>query len=374
MKAPRIYYIDNLRIFLIALVVLHHLSITYGASGGWYYREVEGDTFTTLFLTMFTATNQSFFMGFFFLISAYFTVISYARKSIRTFILDRLIRLGVPLIIFYFFLSSLTIYMIIKLVDETSLSFFEFKQQHQGFGFGPMWFVQTLIYFTFAYVIYKLIFNRKPSVRSKPLEFPKPITIILAALAIGIISSVVRLWIPLGSELGNTGLQLPYFPQYIAMLIIGILFAKNNWFEKITYKQGIRWFLFAQVITLIGFPLTFYFGTKEAGIDPFGGGWTWQAATLAFWEQLVGFSIILGLIGIFKQILNNQRKWAKQLSGAAYAVFIMHPVVIVTLSAILKDWEVYPVLKFFILAPIALFLCFCIGILLKKIPVVNKII
>ena len=74
-------------------------------------------------------------------------------------------------------------------------------------------------------------------------------------------------------------------------------------------------------------------------------------------------------IGIFKIKLNNQGKWATQLSGAAYGVFIIHPFVVVTLSAILKDWEVYPVLKFVILAPAALFLCFSIGLLLKKIPV-----
>jgi fucose 4-O-acetylase-like acetyltransferase len=110
-KAARIFYIDNLRIFLIALVVLHHLSITYGASGDWYYNEVEGDTFTTLILTGFTASNQSFFMGLFFLISAYFTRISLERKPIGTFVKDRLIRLGIPLIIFYFLLSPLTIYM-----------------------------------------------------------------------------------------------------------------------------------------------------------------------------------------------------------------------------------------------------------------------
>ena len=193
-------------------------------------------------------------------------------------------------------------------------------------------------------------------------------------MAIGIVSFIVRLWIPLGSELGNTGLQLPYFPQYIGMLLIGILFAKYNWFEKITYQQGTKWFLFAQVITIIGFPLTFYFGTKTSGIEMFSGGWTWQAATLAIWEQLAGFSIIIGLIGIFKKQLNKQRKWAKQLSGSAYAVFIIHPLVIVTLSSILKDWEVYPVLKFIILSPLALSLCFGIGILLKKIPVLNKVI
>ena len=50
----RIYYIDNLRIFLIALVVLHHLAITYGGPGGWYYVENESDSISSIPLTMST--------------------------------------------------------------------------------------------------------------------------------------------------------------------------------------------------------------------------------------------------------------------------------------------------------------------------------
>ena len=130
--AARIFYIDNLRIFLIALVVLHHLSITYGASGDWYYNEVEGDAFSTLILTGFTATNQSFFMGFFFLISAYFTRISLERKAIGTFVKDRSIRLGIPLIIFYFLLSPLTIYMKLWLVEGVQYNFIEFVSENHN--------------------------------------------------------------------------------------------------------------------------------------------------------------------------------------------------------------------------------------------------
>jgi hypothetical protein len=353
---------------------MHHFAITYGATGSWYYKEVEGDTFTTLILTMFTATNQSFFMGFFFLISAYFTVLSFNRKPIHSFVKDRLIRLGIPLLLFYFIISPLTIYLKIWLVNGTELSFFEYVMQYQGFGFGPMWFVETLIYFSIAYVFIKVIFRKKSNVSVKQFSFPSQGIIIIAALIVSTVSFIVRLWFSLGSELGNTGLQLPYFPQYIAMLIFGILFARYNWFDAITYKQGIKWFAFAQVLTLIGFPVLFYLGTKSSGIEMFVGGWTWQAASLAIWEQLVGFSIIIGLIGIFKQKLNYQDTLAKKLSGAAYAVFIIHPFVIVTLSAFLKDWEIYPVLKFIILTPIALFLCFAAGMLLKRTPLLNRIL
>jgi len=372
MKPARIFYIDNLRILLIALVVLTHLSITYGALGGWYYKEVEGDLFTRLILTMFTASNQSFFMGFFFLISAYFTRISLERKSIGKFIKDRFVRLVIPLIFFYFILSPLTIYMKIHFSDGADITLFEFVKQYQGFGFGPMWFVETLIYFSFFYVVYKLIFRKKEVDDARPVRFPKPVIIILVALSISAVSFAVRLWFRLGSEIPHTGLQLPYFPQYIAMLIVGILFAKYHWFEQITYKQGIRWFAVAQFFILIVFPVFFIYGGGEG--DPYAGGWTWQSAVLCIWEQVTGFSLMIGLTGIFKEKFNQQGKLVKSLSGAAYAVFIAHAFLTVTLSIVLKSWEVYPILKFIILAPVALFLSYGMGILLKKIPIVNKII
>lgn len=78
-----LFFIDNLRIALITLVVLHHLSITYGHSGGWYYYEGKPDELTTILFTIFNTINQAFFMGFFFMISGYFSPGSYERKGAR---------------------------------------------------------------------------------------------------------------------------------------------------------------------------------------------------------------------------------------------------------------------------------------------------
>lgn len=63
----RDYYIDRLRSVMTALVILHHTAITYGASGGWFWRErdVSADP-SSILLTFFVATNQAYFMGFFF--------------------------------------------------------------------------------------------------------------------------------------------------------------------------------------------------------------------------------------------------------------------------------------------------------------------
>ena len=71
MTTKKIYYLDNLKVLLTVLVVLHHTFITYGASGGWYYKQPTDKMAALIPMTMFVAINQAFFMGFFFFISAY---------------------------------------------------------------------------------------------------------------------------------------------------------------------------------------------------------------------------------------------------------------------------------------------------------------
>src|SRR6185369_10018497 len=75
-------YIDRLRSVMTALVILHHTAITYGAAGSWFYNELHpsGST-SSLLLTLFCATQQAYFMGFFFLLAGYFTPASLERKG-----------------------------------------------------------------------------------------------------------------------------------------------------------------------------------------------------------------------------------------------------------------------------------------------------
>ena len=68
MEKARLYFIDNLRILLITLVAMIHLSISYGGAGSWYYKEGQADTFSSVVLSWHNGTVQSFSMGLFFLI------------------------------------------------------------------------------------------------------------------------------------------------------------------------------------------------------------------------------------------------------------------------------------------------------------------
>src|SRR5574340_1541995 len=112
MSKDRLLFIDNLRILLIILVVLHHLAITYGALGAWYYKEGQPDMIATILFSLFVAINQSFFMGFFFMISGYFTPGSYDKKGAWHFFKDRSIRLGIPLLFYIVFIDPLINYVL----------------------------------------------------------------------------------------------------------------------------------------------------------------------------------------------------------------------------------------------------------------------
>ena len=81
--APRLAYLDNIRIFLTALVIVHHSSLAFGGGGSWEVMDPARDEITSIILTYFTAVNQTYFMSAFFLLAGYFTPRSLEKKGHR---------------------------------------------------------------------------------------------------------------------------------------------------------------------------------------------------------------------------------------------------------------------------------------------------
>ena len=368
MSQQRLFYIDNLRIFLISLVVLLHLNITYGGPGDWYYNESEAEMPVLLLQAMFNITNQAFFMGMFFMISAYFTAGSITRKSSGRFIKDRLIRLGIPLVLFYFLLQPLTVWINYYFIRNDDASLWDFIWKYRVWGFGPLWFIEALLIFTFLLLLFrKILLNIH-------LRFPGNKGIIAVAILVGLIQYFIRRQFLVGWSIPYTNLQLPFFIQYIVLFVVGIIAYQNKWLDSIDFKTGKRWFIFAQIMILIVLPVILYLGGQESGMEPFLGGGTWQSFAWAIWEQVTGFALIIGLLGLAKKYANRQGKFAKGLSDSAYGVFVFHAPIIVGISALLVELDIPQLPKFIIVAPVALAVCFLLAWLIKQLPIARKIL
>ena len=144
----RLFFVDHLRVALIVLVVVHHLAVTYSGIPLWYYTEATDNAATFGLLSVLILVNQGYFMGLFFMISAYLVPGSVDRKGIGTFLKDRFLRLFIPLLAFYFVIGPATALgvAIYRGAGPPSL-----REYLESLGFGPLWFAS-------AYVVRKLPF------------------------------------------------------------------------------------------------------------------------------------------------------------------------------------------------------------------------
>ena len=375
---PRLFYIDNIRILLTILVILHHLAIGYGASGNNPYVEVgEISTVSTILMTLFVAINQSFFMGFFFMISSYFTPGSYDRKGAWLYIKDRLIRLGIPLLFYIVVIDPLLNYVLSRfygypesLGEYLSL----YLKGYDRLGVGPLWFVAALLIFSLVYALWRLAF--KPPATPPPSEGKAPSNLAIAgfALALGLLTFMVRIWIPVGKEFELLGFQLAHFVQYIAMFIVGIVAYRRNWFSALTVAQAKVW-RWVVLLLLVLFPVLFVAaGALEGDIDKAFGGVHWQSLAYSVWEQFMCLAMVVTLLVWFRTRLNQQGSLAQKMSAAAYATYIFHRPTIILLAIALSSIKLDLALKFVLVAPLAVALSFLVGYVVKRLPIARNIV
>lgn len=241
--APRDFYIDRLRSVMTALVILHHTAITYGGAGGWFWREIETSAApSSLLLTLFCATNQAYFMGFFFLLAGYFTPAALERKGYARFTGDRFLRLGLPLLAFGLVLGPITAALVTLAQGDgfwpTIVSLWQRKQ----FINGPLWFAQALLIFSLGYCVWRSVFG-SPLVPSQRTPRPVPASRWWLASALGTAAAAlaIRQFVPVGENV--FGLQLGYFAGYIFLFAVGIAAWQHDWLRQLTWKQSRAWII-----------------------------------------------------------------------------------------------------------------------------------
>lgn len=376
-RAGRLLFVDNIRVFLTILVILHHLMITYAGTGSWTYNENREDLVTSALGGWFCATNQSYFMGLFLLISAYFVPGSYDRKGAGRFLKDRLIRLGIPLALYSWVISPLFVWAFSY--RDTGLSFWryfpgQYFRTTAVIGHGPLWFVEVLLIFSLVYVVWRLATRSRPPQPSVEALFPANGTIALSALLLGIVTFLVRLVFPMdGYTFGPLNLQFGFFAQYIALFVLGLIAYRRNWLVGLPDRTGRLWLRTAVALILLWAPMMVVNGAINED-QSFKGGANWQAALYALWESVLCLSMCIGLVYAFRRYLNQTGKISSFLVPNAYTAYLIHAPLITYLASAVRDVILYPLLKFALVAPLAVLLCFGLSSLIRKIPYADRIL
>ena len=372
-QKPRILYIDNLRIFLIFLVVLHHWAIANGAPGDWYIKESNLSEVGNLLFTMFVATNQSFFMGFFFFISAYFIPASLSKKGDKLYLSERFKRLGIPLIFYFLVISPFINFLVEKFSNGFNGNYLDFLMVAKGiFSPGPLWFVALLLIFSVLYLLFgKMNMGIKKNTRA--FNF-RSIHIFQITIFVIVVTYIIRIFYPVGHWIPVLGIQPAHLTQYVVCFILGIAAFKFNSLAYLNFAISKRLLIIGQALIIIVFPGIFLITGGAGDVDLFMGGFTYQSLIFTIWEQLVAVSLIIGLLGIFRKYFNVQNNLARDLSKNSYAIYVLHGIPLVALSLTLQSLMINSMYKFLLFSVPALILCYLLAKLVRQIPVVSRIL
>ncbi len=130
----------------------------------------------------------------------------------------------------------------------------------------------------------------------------------------------------------------------------------------------------ALVLVLLFWPLALGGGAVQHGLEPFRGGLRWQALAYALWESMLGVSMCIGLFYAFRRYGAGQGKLAGFLSRNAYTAYLIHEVLIVAIAYAVRGVAIYPLLKWVLVALVAVPVCFAVSDVVRRAPYARRVL
>lgn len=354
--------LDALRMLLTFLVVVHHVSIVYGGAGSWYWKQASE---LDQRLVAFNAVNQSFFMGLFFLLAGYFSIISMRQHGVSAFVRGRAVRLGIPLLVYFLLISPLTVALAIANTPGELWSTVVQLIARRQFEPGPLWFVFALIILSGLLAI---IYARFPHKILSPIDLPNPFTIGLSLIVVGCFTFLVRNYMPVGEVV--LWLQLGYFPLYLLLFYFGVASGTHRLISTAHYHTMKAWIVVALilVVTLI------FVIQNPPGDGPFEGGFNLNALYYALWEPFVACGIIVSLLWSFQHRDSRLIRGLAAAAPLAYCVYIIHPPIIVIVSRLLTQMELDRYVKLLVNSVVSCAACLLAAKAIVSIPGFRRVL
>ncbi|ADH67335.1 MULTISPECIES: acyltransferase family protein [Nocardiopsis] len=344
----RLYYLDHLKLLLIALVVLLHAAQPYGPADWWYFE----DQAQAPLLSNAALVAGTFLMSLFLLISAYLVPAAYDRKGPKAFLGDRFRRfLPLVLVGFLVVVPVLMYAYYLNFRPHPDLGFAAYyadvymggADRPQGWSgpiwpdrqFAHLWFIQHLLVYALLYALWRALTarlrSRAPSSSTDTApRAPSTAAILLFVALVALATFALRVWYPVDTwvpllefiqaEPGDLALQSSFF-------VTGLLAYRQGWLTAFPDRAGYAWLTLGTV--LAGAHLAF---GEELDRWYTTGGWNTGSLLWSTVETLMCVSLSIGLLVLFRRWAARPSRLPLALAGLAFTVYLVHVPVVVALQ------------------------------------------
>jgi hypothetical protein len=346
----RLAPIDNLRGVLVAWVIAGHAMLGYTVIGGWPYDEVTEATMPRhleLILGTVLGPTALFVMGTFFFLSGLLASGSIARHGPAGFARQRLVRLGVPWLLFTLLIWPLLMWAAYRSAGHP-LPIWEALQARQPFlDSGPLWFVQILLYVSLGHAL----LTWGGQVRD---FHPRAISLVVMAIAIAAASFLIRLWFPARSQ-QVLDLHVWQWPQCVGLYALGVVVAGQGWAERVPLRTVRRCGIIVLVAVTTGIAIAAAVGISDLARDsvPFVGGWHWQALSLDVVEATLVVAGSVWLLGWAQRWLTSRGGGLTRVARGAYVAYLLQAPLLISLEIAGRSLDWPAVVKGLIVATVA---------------------
>lgn len=341
----RLFFLDNLRTFIIFMVVLYHAGWVYEPSGFLSSVWIVDDPAKNNLSGLLNMIMDMFMMPTMFFISGYFAPLSLQKKNEWRFLVSRFKRLMVPWLLAAVILLPLykVIYLYSRGLPQESLStYFHFNGSiliNQGW----LWFLPVLFLFDLLYVILSKATPRWMKIGLKA-----------AVAAVFVIGFVYSFCMSIFNTYGWTKTVLLDFQNerlliYFLTFLLGALCWKLKMFEKPPTSRMLYYLLCGTIWipmnVYIRFLLNLIFNPGQFIISG-------MADVAMVW---IGFHLsLLGLmylfINTFRYYLNRNGKVLSLLNECSFGVYVLHFIVVGVIALMLLDAAMPSLGKYVLLA------------------------
>jgi len=356
---------DNLRVLVIAVVVVWHTAVAYlgSTAGNWYYMDrTTSKIWSTAFFP--AAVISLFALGPLFLVAGWFSARSLTHKGAGAFARTRLLRLGVPLIVFTFLINPLASYL-----GDLGRGLHPSLADYLGgvYAVGVMWFVAALLAFSLAYALLRRV-HPPPVVR----RWSGAQVMMAAALLIAVTAFVVWRWWP--PDDGSTFLDLRWesWPQGAVLFALGVWAGEAGSLESLTARpRRLGWTALAAAALFVA--LAGYLEARgQLGSSLHGTGWPTMLGTVLYGVISVAFTV--WFTALIRARWSGDGPLRARAGRASYATYFLHPLVLTAIMVLFASLALAPELAFLAVAVVAVPVCFLAGYAVTRVPGISKVL